>query len=69
MEEYSIASQVWKMTPCDMCELAMNSVLTSGFERKVRVFLVIPPELLRDSRKTNNSKPQKVGSCNQDSLL
>ncbi|KAL5270501.1 hypothetical protein ACHWQZ_G001277 [Mnemiopsis leidyi] len=36
MEEYSIASQVWKMTPCDMCELAMNSVLTSGFERKVK---------------------------------
>ena len=35
MEEYSIASQVWKMTPCDMCELAMNSVLCSGFEKTV----------------------------------
>ena len=35
MEEYSIAAQVWKLTPCDMCELARNSVLMSGFEHKV----------------------------------
>ena len=32
MEEYSIAAQVWKLSPCDMCELAKNSVLMSGFE-------------------------------------
>jgi len=36
MEEYSIALQVWKLTPCDMCELACNSVKTSGFEPKVK---------------------------------
>ena len=35
MEEYSIAAQVWKLSPCDMCELARNSVLMSGFEDKV----------------------------------
>ena len=35
MEEYSIAAQVWKLTPTDMCELARNSVLMSGFEDKV----------------------------------
>ena len=35
MEEYSIASQVWKLSPSDMCELARNSVLMSGFERLV----------------------------------
>ena len=35
MEEYSIAAQVFKMNPCDMCELARNSVLMSGFEHKV----------------------------------
>ena len=35
MEEYSIAAQVWKLSPCDMCELARNSVLMSGFEHKV----------------------------------
>ncbi|XP_072166234.1 AMP deaminase 2-like [Diadema setosum] len=31
MEEYSIAVQVWKLTSCDMCELARNSVFMSGF--------------------------------------
>ena len=35
MEEYSIAAQVWKLSPCDMSELARNSVLMSGFEDKV----------------------------------
>ena len=36
MEEYSIATQVWKMSSCDMCELARNSVLTSGFSHSVK---------------------------------
>lgn len=31
MEEYSIAAQVWKLTSCDMSELARNSVIMSGF--------------------------------------
>lgn len=31
MEEYSIAAQVWKLSSCDMCELARNSVIMSGF--------------------------------------
>jgi AMP deaminase len=31
MEEYSIAAQVWKLSACDMCELAANSVKQSGF--------------------------------------
>mgnify|MGYP002716711830 CR=1 FL=1 len=31
MEEYSIATQVWKLSSCDMSELARNSVLMSGF--------------------------------------
>ena len=35
MEEYSIAAQVWKLSTCDMSELARNSVLMSGFENKV----------------------------------
>lgn len=38
MEEYSIATQVWKLSSCDMCELARNSVLMSGFSHKVREF-------------------------------
>lgn len=35
MEEYSIAAQVWKLSSCDMCELARNSVIMSGFPHKV----------------------------------
>ncbi|XP_053346837.1 AMP deaminase 2-like isoform X2 [Clarias gariepinus] len=37
MEEYSIAAQVWKLSSCDMCELARNSVLMSGFSHQVKV--------------------------------
>lgn len=37
MEEYSIAAQVWKLSSCDMCELARNSVLMSGFSHKVSI--------------------------------
>eukprot|EP00939_MAST-03C_sp_MAST-3C-sp1_P000557 g557.t1 len=32
VEEYCVAAQVWKLTACDMCEIARNSVLQSGFE-------------------------------------
>jgi len=35
MEEYSIAAQVWKLSTCDMCEIARNSVLMCGFPEKV----------------------------------
>ncbi|OQR69064.1 AMP deaminase 2-like [Tropilaelaps mercedesae] len=36
MEEYSIAAQVWKLNGVDMCELARNSVLMSGFPHSVK---------------------------------
>jgi len=36
MEEYSIAAQVWKLSACDMSELARNSVLMSGLPHRVR---------------------------------
>jgi len=36
MEEYSIATQVWKMSACDMCELARNSIIMSGFSNEVK---------------------------------
>lgn len=39
MEEYSIAAQVWKLSSCDMCELARNSVLMSGFPHKVCILI------------------------------
>jgi AMP deaminase len=37
VEEYSVASQVWKLSHIDMCEIARNSVLQSGFEQKFKV--------------------------------
>jgi len=36
MEEYSIAAQVWKFSSVDMCELARNSVVMSGFPHKMK---------------------------------
>ena len=36
MEEYSIATQVWKLSPVDMCEIARNSVVMSGFPTWVK---------------------------------
>ena len=36
MEEYSVAAQVWKLSPCDMCELAANSVKQSGFSHEMK---------------------------------
>eukprot|EP00516_Mucochytrium_quahogii_P000491 CAMPEP_0203752396 /NCGR_PEP_ID=MMETSP0098-20131031/6336_1 /ASSEMBLY_ACC=CAM_ASM_000208 /TAXON_ID=96639 /ORGANISM=" , Strain NY0313808BC1" /LENGTH=754 /DNA_ID=CAMNT_0050642547 /DNA_START=363 /DNA_END=2624 /DNA_ORIENTATION=+ len=32
VEEYSVASQVWRFSSTDMCEIARNSVMQSGFE-------------------------------------
>lgn len=40
MEEYSIAAQVWKLSSCDMCELARNSVVMSGFSHKVSIIFI-----------------------------
>ncbi|KAI5129907.1 AMP deaminase [Nematocida parisii] len=34
MEEYSIASQIWKLSSCDQCEIARNSVLMSNYSKK-----------------------------------
>lgn len=31
-EEYAIAAKMWKLNFQDMCEIAQNSVLISGFE-------------------------------------
>ncbi|CAA7398203.1 unnamed protein product [Spirodela intermedia] len=31
VEEYSIAASVWKLSSCDLCEIARNSVYQSGF--------------------------------------
>lgn len=36
IEEYSVAAQIWKFSSGDMCELARNSVIQSGFEMGIK---------------------------------
>lgn len=36
IEEYSVAAQIYKFSSVDMCELAKNSVLQSGFEWAIK---------------------------------
>eukprot|EP00668_Euglena_longa_P013849 GGOE01017797.1.p1 GENE.GGOE01017797.1~~GGOE01017797.1.p1 ORF type:complete len:1399 (-),score=483.25 GGOE01017797.1:145-4296(-) len=36
VEEYSIASKIWKLDPTDMCEIARNSVRQSGFPHHLK---------------------------------
>jgi hypothetical protein len=36
IEEYSVAAQIWKFSAVDMCELARNSVLQSGWELPIK---------------------------------
>ncbi|XP_072906060.1 AMP deaminase 3-like isoform X1 [Hemitrygon akajei] len=58
MEEYAIAAQVWKLSTCDLCEIARNSVLQSGLSHKEKQhflgvnYLKEGPEG-NDIRKTN----------------
>ncbi|KAF4519195.1 hypothetical protein B566_EDAN013488 [Ephemera danica] len=42
MEEYSIAAQVWKLSSCDMSELARNSVIMSGFPHRMKQYWLGP---------------------------
>ncbi|KAK7136551.1 hypothetical protein R3I93_016777 [Phoxinus phoxinus] len=58
MEEYSIAAQVWKLSSCDMCELARNSVLMSGFSHRAKGYWLGPDynkegTISNDIRRTN----------------
>lgn len=36
VEEYSVAAKVWKLSACDLCEIARNSVYQSGFPHVVK---------------------------------
>lgn len=59
MEEYSIATQVWKLSQTDMCELARNSVLMSGFDHEMKQFW-IGPNYTRDGVAGNDIKRTNV---------
>ncbi|XP_063064757.1 AMP deaminase 1 isoform X3 [Engraulis encrasicolus] len=58
MEEYAIAAQVFKLSTCDMCEIARNSVLQSGLSIEEKTHFLGPNFLKEgpegnDIRKTN----------------
>ncbi|XP_026743053.1 AMP deaminase 2-like isoform X2 [Trichoplusia ni] len=53
MEEYSIAAQAWKLSSCDMCELARNSVLMSGFPHEMKQHW-LGPEYLNEGPEGND---------------
>uniref|UniRef100_UPI00398F7952 AMP deaminase 2-like isoform X2 n=1 Tax=Pristiophorus japonicus TaxID=55135 RepID=UPI00398F7952 len=59
MEEYSIAAQVWKLSSCDMCELARNSVLMSGFSHKVKGYW-LGPNFQKESIESNDIRRTNV---------
>ncbi|XP_057949188.1 AMP deaminase-like [Malania oleifera] len=37
VEEYSVAAKVWKLSACDLCEIARNSVYQSGFSHVAKL--------------------------------
>lgn len=37
VEEYSVAAKVWKLSSCDLCEIARNSVYQSGFPHAAKL--------------------------------
>ncbi|XP_041636954.1 AMP deaminase 2 isoform X2 [Cheilinus undulatus] len=59
MEEYSIATQVWKLSSCDMCELARNSVLMSGFSHKAKSYW-LGPSYSREGPESNDIRRTNV---------
>ncbi|XP_022775981.1 probable AMP deaminase isoform X2 [Durio zibethinus] len=58
VEEYSVAAQVWKLSACDLCEIARNSVYQSGFSHMAKLHWLGNKYFLRgpegnDIQKTN----------------
>ncbi|XP_062160523.1 AMP deaminase-like [Alnus glutinosa] len=58
VEEYSVAAKVWKLSACDLCEIARNSVYQSGFSHATKLHWLGDKYFMRgpegnDIRKTN----------------
>ncbi|KAG2707293.1 hypothetical protein I3843_05G130000 [Carya illinoinensis] len=58
VEEYSVAAKVWKLSACDLCEIARNSVYQSGFSHATKLHWLGDRYLMRgpegnDIHKTN----------------
>jgi AMP deaminase len=54
-EEYLVAMRIWRLTMCDMCEIARNSVLQSGFESDFKYWWIGDEDSLdvKSCRKSN----------------
>uniref|UniRef100_A0A7N8YMP2 AMP deaminase n=1 Tax=Mastacembelus armatus TaxID=205130 RepID=A0A7N8YMP2_9TELE len=59
MEEYAIAGQLWKLSTCDLCEIARNSVLQSGLSHQEKKHF-IGPDYLEDGPKGNDIRRTNV---------
>ncbi|XP_027871890.1 AMP deaminase 3 isoform X2 [Xiphophorus couchianus] len=59
MEEYAIAAQLWKLSTCDVCEIARNSVLQSGLSHQEKKhFLGV--NYLKDGHEGNDIRRTNV---------
>ncbi|XP_075993784.1 AMP deaminase 3b [Genypterus blacodes] len=78
MEEYAIAAQLWKLSTCDLCEIARNSVLQSGLSHQEKKHF-LGPNYLQDGPAGNDIRRTNVAQirmayrhetlCNELSFL
>ncbi|KAG5849163.1 AMP deaminase 3 isoform X2 [Anguilla anguilla] len=78
MEEYAIAAQLWKLSTCDVCEIARNSVLQSGLSHQEKKHF-LGPNYLKDGPEGNDIRRTNVAQirmayryetlCNELSFL
>ncbi|KAM4570670.1 AMP deaminase 1 [Fundulus diaphanus] len=59
MEEYAIAAQVFKLSTCDMCEIARNSVVQSGLSHEEKVHF-LGSEYLKEGPEGNDIRKTNV---------
>ncbi|XP_035011866.2 AMP deaminase 3 isoform X1 [Hippoglossus stenolepis] len=59
MEEYAIAGQLWKLSTCDLCEIARNSVLQSGLSHQEKKHF-IGSNYLQDGPEGNDIRRTNV---------
>ncbi|KAI5086625.1 AMP deaminase 3-like isoform X1, partial [Silurus meridionalis] len=78
MEEYAIAAQLWKLSTCDLCEIARNSVLQSGLSHQEKKHF-LGENYLKDGPEGNDIRRTNVAQirmayrhetlCNELSFL
>ncbi|MEE6493260.1 hypothetical protein FKM82_016777 [Ascaphus truei] len=59
MEEYAIAAQVFKLSTCDMCEIALNSVLQCGLSHEEKLHF-LGEDYLKDGPQGNDIRKTNV---------